>query len=119
MVAEPAAVPRRAQLPPPFLLAQSPCCATPAMSRSSSGFDDKFDRLPHSDPRPARLPVAFVHVPVGLLGRPPPSPQEAAYWMAPESLPFDASAEPVADESPVTGEPSSAPSASWVSEAST
>ncbi len=86
IVAEPAPVPRRAQLPPPLVLAQRPCCATPAMSMSSSGFDDRFDRFPHSEPRPARLPVALVQVPAGVTGTRPPSPQEAAYATAAESL---------------------------------
>jgi hypothetical protein len=66
----------------------------PAMSRSSSGFDDRFDMFPHSEPRPARLRVALVHCPVGIDAEPPPSPHEAAYWMGPKSLPFDESGLP-------------------------
>src|ERR1700722_7652650 len=90
MVDEPAPVPRRAQLPPPFLLTQSPCGRAPARSMSSSGFDDRFDRLPHSEPRPARLPVAIVHVPVGFVPTAaPPSPQDAEDWMAPGWRPGD------------------------------
>ena len=92
IVAEPVAVPSRVQLAPPFLLAQRPCWATPAMSMSSSGFDDRFDRFPHSEPRPARLPVAFAQCPAGFGGTPPPSPHEAAYWIGPESVGPDVSA---------------------------
>src|SRR5580704_18525192 len=119
MVDEPAAVPIRVQLPPPFLLAQRPCWATPAMSRSSSGLEDRFERFPHSEPSPARLPVALAHCPLGFVGSPPASPQEVAYWMAPESTaPLAESALGDIEASTACGSPSTGEDVSALSDAS-
>src|ERR1041385_2454057 len=65
MVSEPAAVPSACQLWPPSVLDQSPFCATPAMSMSSSGFEKRPARLPHSESMPARFAVALAHWPLG------------------------------------------------------
>jgi len=63
IAAEPAPVPRRCQLVPPSELPQSPCCATPAIIKSSLGFEDTKVKFPHSDAIPARFEVTLTQSP--------------------------------------------------------
>ena len=63
ITAEPPPWPSRVQVCEPLALTQSPCWATPAINMSLSCLDDRKDRLPHSDDKPARLAVAETHGP--------------------------------------------------------
>src|SRR5258708_16230983 len=65
ILAEHIADPSAVQVAPPSRLAQTPAFATPAMSRSSSGFVVTCERFPHSDFMLARLAVALFHDPIG------------------------------------------------------
>src|SRR5579864_7675473 len=63
IAAEPAPVPTRCQLVPPSELPQSPCSATPAIIKSSLGFEDTKVKFPHSDAIPARFEVTLTQFP--------------------------------------------------------
>src|SRR5258708_4600577 len=63
IVADPGPVPNICHLLPPSRLAQRPAWATPAISRSSSRFAERFDTVPHAEGLFARSPVAFTQSP--------------------------------------------------------
>src|SRR4029453_7225423 len=46
----------------PVLFVQRPFVATPAITDEDPGTDERSVRFPHSDDRPARVPVAFCQV---------------------------------------------------------
>src|SRR5688572_33417851 len=76
MPSVPSPLPIASQVSPPSRLPQRPPRAIPAISRSSSGLDERNDMFPHSVGTSVRFDVTFTHSPVGTAPDPPlpPSP---------------------------------------------